>query len=154
MNLKNFNFMGVVSRICAVLLAVLGFGCSSDKPDEPEILYMYGTPIGEFEIKGHVMSEDGKVVEKATMRATDSQFPSGIYSYATAYTDSEGNYTVVGTGFPEKMKVVCIPEDNRLEPDSVEVELKFIRDKDDENIWYMGKSTATVDFNLKKRAEE
>ena len=52
------------------------------------------------------------------------------------------------------MKVVCIPEDNRLEPDSVEVELKFIRDKDDENIWYMGKSTATVDFNLKKRAEE
>lgn len=152
MNLKNFNFMGVVSRICGVLLAVLGFGCSSsDGPDGP---LMYGTPTGSFEIKGHVMSEDGKAVEKATMRVTDPQIPSGVYSSATAYTDFEGNYMVAGTCFLDKMKVVCIPDDNRLEPDSVEVELKFIRDKDDENIWYMGKATATVDFNLKKRAEE
>lgn len=83
MNLKNFNFMGVVSRICAVLLAVLGFGCSSsDGPDGP---LMYGTPTGSFEIKGHVMSEDGKAVEKATMRVTDANSVRRIFECNRLY---------------------------------------------------------------------
>lgn len=67
------------SRLCAAGVAILGFGCSSaDDPDE--LICMYGTVTGSFEIKGKVTTEDGKNVSDAAVKVTRQDVPSGIYS--------------------------------------------------------------------------
>lgn len=48
--------------------------------------------------------------------------------------------------------MVCKPEDENLEPDSVNVEMKFEKDrKHAKDPWYVGTAKATVDFKLKKK---
>lgn len=48
------------SRMCIAMLAVLGFSCSDD--EEENILCMYGTPTGTFEVKGQVTDAEGKLM--------------------------------------------------------------------------------------------
>lgn len=143
-----------MSRICASVLAVLGFGCSSDGPDDPYIC-MYGTPYGSFEIKGKVTTEDGTAVANAAVRITGSETPSGVYSFAETTTDKTGDYTAKGTisGGWKKWKVVCIPEDKSLDADSVIVDMEFIRESSDD-FWNHGHADATVDLTLKNKKTE
>lgn len=146
-----FRISTLLSRLCAAGLALLGFGCASDTPDNPEIC-MYGTPIGSFEIKGTVTDENNKPVANAEVRVTEPKLPSGVYSMATAKTDAQGNYTAQGTDFPLKnLKVVCLPGEGVLDADSTSVEVKYVKDKHDKNEWSSGKAEATVNFKLKKK---
>lgn len=140
-----FRISTLLSRLCATGLAVLGFGCASDNSD------MYGTPIGSFEIKGIVTDENNNPIGNAEVRVTAPELPSGVYSMATAKTDSQGNYTAQGTDLPLKnLKVVCLPGESLLNADSTSVEVKYVKDKHDKNEWNVGKAEATVNFKLKK----
>lgn len=138
------------ATICAGALAVLGFGCSDNGGEE---LCMYGTPTGHFEVKGAVTDEAGDPVDNAEIYVTHPEGQSGIYSFGKGKTDGKGNYLIETYDFPKnEIKVVCKPEDENLEPDSVNVEMKFEKDrKHAKNPWYVGTAKATVDFKLKKK---
>lgn len=145
--------MKLISKLSAIGLALLGFGCSSS--DEPEeLVCMYGAPTGSFRIKGKVTSEDGKAVPGATIRVTPSDVPSGLWSYGEVVTGSDGEYEIKESSVnPIDMKVVCLPDGGSLEADSIVTEMKY-KGEDKDNIWYVGHADATVDFKLKKKSEE
>lgn len=152
------NLRSITSRICMAVVAFLGFGCSEDNNSEEPgegIPCMYGTPTAVFEVKGKVADADGKEVGNAEIRVTYVNVPSGIYPLGIDASDTAGSYNVGGemTGYPEdKVKVVCLPADKNLEPDSTIVTLKKVNDGD--GAWNTGKGTATVDFTLKKKTAE
>ncbi len=145
------NLRSVTSRVCVACLALLGFSCSDD--DEPQC--MYGTPTAEFEIKGAVTTEDGKPVPDAEVRVAARQVPSDIGAFKRDTTETDGAYSLKGYlgGSPEAtLKIVCVPGDDSLAADSVEVKLTKVKDGD--SFWDTGKGEATVDFRLKKKTAE
>ena len=142
--MKPLNHRLSLASICSAVLSLLGFGCSSFH--EPEV--MYGIPTGDFEVKGTVTDEAGGEVSKAEIRVTVPESPSGIFSLAATSTDSKGNYEVKGYEFLPEIKVVCIPEEAGLQPDSVIVKMDF-KKPDKHNEWDWGHSEATVNFTLK-----
>ena len=149
MKLIKRHISSFLTGICSALLSLLGFSCSSS-PNEPDYPVMYGMPTGSFEIKGAVTDENGEDIENAEIRVCPSDEPSYLTNL-TGKTDADGNYTISAPGILRKAKVVCIPEKNSLEPDSVVVELEY-KDKDKyDNSWYMGHAEKTVDFILKSK---
>lgn len=150
-NIKN-HFSTMLTGICSLLLSLLGFSCSSTSREEP---CMYGQPTGDFEIKGAVTTEDGAPVEKAEIRVTHKDFPSGEYSIETTTTNTDGDYIAIGDSYAlRELKVVCLPSDPQLEADSVIVTLNYNRDK--AGTWYAGEAKEIVNFKLKPKtaAEE
>lgn len=149
------NFSAMVSRVCAVGLAILGFGCSSDDPgDDGDLICMYGTPTGSWEIHGSVKTQKGEEVKDATIRVSLPGYDSDPNSISTTDTDSEGAYTVEGHVLSNKLKVVCVPDNPALDADSTEIELKYKKDKNDKNSWYRGHAEAKVDFKLNPKAND
>lgn len=143
------NIPAIISRLCALCMGLLGFGCSSLN-NEPED--MYGTPTGEWEIKGMVTDEAGKTVPDANIKVALPDEDSNRFSITTVETDDGGNYVVRDKEYGPYscLKVVCIPEDPNLSSDSTIVKLKYVKDKDSKsNFWFIGKAEATVDFVLK-----
>lgn len=149
MKLYDNRHSSLLSAICYTLLSLLGFSCSSPE-DTPD---MYGMPVGDFEIKGAVTDEDGKDVPDAEIRVTAPDLPSGVYKFRTANTDSRGNYEVKGYEYLPEMKVVCIPGNADLQPDSVIVKMNY-KDSDKNDFWNKGHVEATVNFNLKLKTPE
>lgn len=113
---------------------------------------MYGTPVGTFEIKGKVVTEDGKEVAGAAVRVTQPDFPCGVFSYAEVKTGDNGTYISTGNELlGNKTKVVCIPDNPALEADSVIIDVKYTGKNNKNNPWDIGQANATVDFILKKK---
>lgn len=131
----------------AALLVLFGVSCSSDDDSEPQC--MYGTPTGTFEAKGFVSDEENNPVEEAKILVTKVMENSTDFYYAEAKTDASGNYEIPPTrDFPyQKLKVVCIPPGDALEPDSVIVSVTY--DDKGESPWDMGAASFTADFKLK-----
>jgi len=144
--------MKLISKLSAIGLALLGFSCSSDEPEE--LICMYGTPTGSFNIKGKVTSEDGKAVPGATIRVTPSDVPSGLWSYGEVVTGTGGEYEIKSSSAAYKdIKVVCLPSGVELDADSIVTKMEY-KGGDKDNIWNIGHADATVDFKLKKKSEE
>ena len=150
--MHKFSFQSLLTRICVGGLALLGFGCEEEGGGEGGEC-MYGTPVSSFEIKGKVVTEDGNDVVGASVRVTDPQTPSGVYSYNVTKTGEDGTYISAYERFPSqnKAKVVCIPADPALEADSVTIDMKYNDNKHKNDPWYFGHADATVDFTLKKK---
>lgn len=140
--MKLFNHRLSLTTICSPLLTLLGFSCSSDHG------LMYGMPIGNFEVKGSVTDNVGNEVYNAEIRVTYPEASSGIYKLEKTRTDTKGNYEIKGNNFLPEMKVVCIPEDTDLQPDSVIVKMDY-KDQDKHNSWDHGHAEKTVNFKLK-----
>lgn len=142
-----------ISHLCAVLLGLLGFGCSSSS--EPE---MYGTPTGSFEIKGDVTDESGTPVAEAEVKVFSPDAHSQVnWSIANALTEDNGRYTVAGYSLPpDKLKVVCLPpKGSNLEPDSVFTVMKYVTDEEHKpHGWYWGHAEGVANFKLKKKSAE
>ena len=152
MKLIKKHISSFLTNICSVLLSFLGFSCSSspDDPGYPDYPLMYGTPTGSFEIKGAVTDENGEDVVNAEIRVCPHSEP----SYLTNLTDktgANGNYTISSHGILHMAKVVCIPEQGDLEPDSVVVELEYKDTDKYDDTWYRGHAEKTVDFILKSK---
>ena len=140
--MKLFNHRLSFATIGSALLSLLGFSCTS----ESEV--MYGMPTGDFEIKGAVTDEQGKEINHAEIRVTHPDVPSGIHRFGETSTDSKGNYEIKGHEFLPEMKVVCLPENDDLQPDSTIVKMNY-KDPDKHNSWDHGHAEATVNFTLK-----
>lgn len=134
--------------LSAIGLSLLGYSCNLlNTPD------MYGTPIGDYEIKGCVSTDDGKPVENASIRVTAPDYPSGVFSYSTTSSNKEGAYETDGSCSPGDLKVVCIPSDPTLEPDSTVVKMSYEKTKNKKGDgWYEGLAKKVVDFKLKKKS--
>lgn len=151
---------GLISRLCAVLLGLLGFACSPedgpdglDWEDGDELQLMYGTPYGVFEIKGEVKDNAGKPVEDANIIVTRTYLDSSLGGI-NGLTGTNGKFSIEKRIFPcDSMKVVCIPPGDKFEPDSTVVETKFVKDKNDTG-WNSGRAKAKVNFKLKKKTGE
>lgn len=149
---KKYSFSSLISRLCAVVLAVLGYSCS------PSEELMYGTPTGSFEAKGAVTDEEGKPVMDAEIKITEKYVPSSDYSIANALTNANGIYEAEGRCLSDSLKVVCLPADKSLEPDSLYVKLEYkhdkVNDKKYKNDWmYIGNASFTADFKLKRKKQ-
>lgn len=140
------------TSLCSALLSLLGYSCSSS-PDDPGYICMYGMPTGDFEIKGSVTTEEGNAVDDAEIRVTHPEAPSGVYSLQTTTTNADGQYLAEGESYAaSELKVVCIPSNLELEPDSVIV--KMHSNKDNTGAWDAGYAKETVDFKLKSKSPE
>lgn len=146
----NFSFSSIVSKLCVALMAFLGFGCDDKNGDGG--LLMYGCPTGSWEIKGEVTDEADEAVPDATVRVTFPDANSSEYTLSESQTDEAGFYISTGHSVTEKLKVVCIPDDPALEPDSTIVKMQFSGGKKD-NMWDLGSASATADFKLKKKED-
>ncbi len=152
-------FSRIIARGCAVALPWLGFSCSDPDPelDPSKIVCMYGTLTSSFEVKGSVTAEDGTVIPNAVIRVTQSDAPSGVWSFAKGSTDKKGAFDLSGSaGAKESLKIVCISPDDSLESDSITVPVKLQYDKDhpdDKKVfWYLGHANVKVDFKLKPKS--
>lgn len=155
------NVTSMFSRLCLAFMALLGFS-SCDSSGEP---LMYGMPTSSFESKGKVTfeskgkvtDEQGNTVEGAEIRVTHLFNPSGVISFATTRSGADGRYLMDGsfTGV-YSVKVVCIPSDDSLQPDSVLRDINLIHDKKYEKEYsddplYIGHFSITADFRLKRK---
>ncbi len=146
------RFSSLLTGICGSFLAFLGFGCNSDSPGG-EILCMYGSPVGSFEIKGKVMSEDGKPISNVKIITTLPDLDSSTYPIVTVTSDSEGKYDTKKIDMVlDRAKVVCIPDENEFEADSVITTLKNVNDPEGSRLIYGLYTEGTVDFTLKKKS--
>lgn len=147
------SLQSFASRMCIALLAVLGFSCSDE--EEENILCMYGTPTGTFEVKGQVTDAEGKPVADAEVRVTMPEASSIPYSYAKGVTDAAGSFSLecsgVTIGKGSKLKVVCIPADASIEADSMLVGVMQIEEGEG---WYTGKWASTANFRLHGKTAE
>ncbi len=128
------------ASIFSTLLSILGFSSCTDNE------VMYGMPFGSFDIKGSVTDDNGTPVSDAEIRVTFMDMPSGVFSIASTRTLPEGTYNLKGSEWASKLKIVCIPYQSDLQPDSVIVDMKY---KGDDGEWYKGHAESTVDFILK-----
>lgn len=139
------NISSLLTRICAAGVALLGFNsCANEE-------CMYGTPYGTFEIKGSVTTENGEAVDNASIRFADPNAPSGLYPYDTSSTNNRGDYEIKGHGFYPDLKVVCVPENEALEADSVVVNMDYISKSKKKDPWDSGHAEKIVDFKLKNK---
>lgn len=147
----NFRFSAIVSKLCMVLMAFLGYGCNDKDGGDDDQLLMYGCPMGHWEIKGEVTDEADEPVSDATVKFTHPTLNSGEYSISEVKTDEAGFYSSDGAETAGEFKVVCIPDDPALEPDSTVVRLIYSGGNPN-NMWDMGSASATVNFKLKKKS--
>lgn len=146
----------MISRLCAFLLALMGFSCSSlEVDDEGEMLLMYGCPTGSYEIKGMVSTDEGLPVRDAIIKVTYDRAPSNAFYLNSDTTDAKGYYTAEGRVVSSNMKIMCLPPNDSLEPDSTTVELEYVKTENkDDSFWYIGHAEATVNFTLKKKQDK
>lgn len=155
--MKNFNqkISSLISKLCALSLALLGFSCSSNSDDPDDYPCMYGTPTGNFEIKGSVTTEDNKNVENAEIRVVPSDYTSDMCSPSCiTNTNQYGAYEIStsSTAF-RSLKVVCLPQESNLQPDSVIIDIVYVKDPENKNPWYVGHGEETVNFKLKVKTQ-
>ena len=140
MKLKSKNLSTLLKALSSSLLTLLGFSSCSDNE------VMYGMPFGYFEVKGAVTDDNGKPVSDAEIRVALPSVPSGIESLGSTRTEDDGTYDIRESAYPSKLKIVCIPSQSELLPDSVIVDLKY---KGGDKEWNKGHAEKTVNFQLK-----
>lgn len=79
-------------------------------------------PTSDFEIKGSVTDEARQAVKDAEIMVTAPEVNSDISSAITTKTNRYGQYSISLLFYPE-LKVVCIPKETNLRPDSVIITL-------------------------------
>lgn len=151
------KFNKLLNAIFAVLLAALGFSCSNE--DDPKnIPCMYGTPHGDFEVKGTVVDENNKPVPNAKIALREGLKINGEIVwhdaewYCNTNTDNTGTYSIKSSGMIEEVRIVCTPPDGSLEADSTETKLNFNDDGRDDP-WYFGSATVEQNFKLKAKKD-
>lgn len=151
------KFNKFLNAVFAVLLAALGFSCS-DEDDPNDIPCMYGTPHGNFEVKGTVVDENDRPIPNAKIAIREGRKIDGNTKwfdaewYCSTTTDNTGTYSVKGSGMIDEIRIVCTPPDGSFEADSTETKLNFNDDGRDDP-WYFGSATVEQNFKLKAKKD-
>lgn len=158
---KETLFTRIIGSMLIAVLALLGFSSCSETDGDDNMVYMYGTPQGEFQISGLVTDEEGEPLDSARVisrwfpySGNDLETENGYaVRYAdTAYTDSKGHYNLENkhTTNREVMMVVQDPKGG-YESTFKTVKLEY---KGGDGGWNIGKAEATANFTLKKRLND
>lgn len=154
----------IIGSMLTAVLALLGFSGCSETDGDGNMLLMYGTPQGEFQISGLVTDEEGAPLDSARVISrtykydgTDYETENGYlvnneWYNDTTYTDSKCHYLLEKSGsFPygEVMVVVQDPKGG-YESTYKEVKLDYQGKADG---WYVGRAEATANFTLKKATD-
>ena len=142
----------IIRSMLAGAISLLGFTACDDpeNPDDGGTICMYGTPTGCYEIKGSVTTATGEPIENARviLRHINGRNVNTYYG-DTVLTGSKGHYEMKTGGWPdENIRVVCQPQDNALEADSVNLKVTF---KGEKGPWMQGTASETVNFKLKNK---
>lgn len=143
MNIKS-RISKVISHLCTVLLALLGYNCSF----EPKM--MYGTPTGSFEVKGRVTDKENNPVKNAEITLRPVQRVYGYYEIASVTSGSDGKF-IINTSFEplDSVWIACNPADYTYLPETVKMPVEYHYDKEHKkDAWYVGHAEITVNFEL------
>lgn len=120
---------------------------------------MYGTPHGDFEVKGTVVDENNKPVPNAKILLREGRKIEGDFIWdnddrwcQATTSDIKGTYSLKGHTMFDNVRIVCKPSDDSLDADSIETKLTFIDDGRDD-FWYNGSTTVEQDFKLKAKKD-
>ncbi len=162
--MTSFKFSSFWASICATILGLLGVSCSNEDEPDGGLICMYGTPTATFEIKGRVTTEKENIgVPDAVIKVMNIPVPNPYfpeedlpksYTYFRTVTDGFGFYSATSSLYPvDRVKVACVPLVSTFQPDTVIVELKYIKN-DNSDDWDEGTATAEVNFKLKEKSAE
>lgn len=162
---KENIFRRIWGSLLTAVLAMLGFSCSEGLDDDGgNLILMYGTPTGEFQISGLVTDEQNGPVNGARVisrtykydgrdHETEHGYIVDIAWYNdTTFTDAKGHYHLEKRGsFPYGEVMVVVQDPSGVyESTYKEVKLDYQGNADG---WYVGKAEATANFTLKKAGE-
>lgn len=101
----------IVSRLCGIGLSLLGFSMAAcDEDGGGEIPCMYGSPFGEFEVKGMVTTDDGAGLPDAVIDLKVLEGSGESYVYCRDTTDMAGTYKFSVSTVPyREVRIVCKP---------------------------------------------
>jgi len=147
------------NAVLTALLALLGYGCSSD---EQEMVPMYGTtPSVDFQFNGQVTDDAGTPIQgiktsvKIVIPLMDGK--KNVYGQDSVLTDVSGRYHLRHLGMNYNTKLIVEDVDGEanggeFQSDTLDVDLeKAIKVKDGEGSWNIGTYEVYQDIKMKKR---
>jgi putative lipoprotein (rSAM/lipoprotein system) len=150
------------NAVLTALLALLGYGCSSD---EQEMVEMYGTPYANYQFSGTVTDEsnspikDIKVSAKYVYQMNDGRVET--YGVDSTQTDGSGKYAFKSRRFPGDPNLKLIVEDmdgetngGAFKSDTIDIDYdnaKKVKDPAKGESWSIGTYAINQDIKLKKK---
>ena len=150
------------NTVLTALLSMLGFGCSTDEPEEyGTILTEYGTPYADYIIKGSVTNEAGEPVRgiKTSLKSVfDNENEHYVLGLDSVQTDEAGSYQLKYVGMKDRsLKVIVEDIDGEANggeflSDTLDIDYnKAIQTKKGDDHWYTGVYEISQDIKLKKK---
>ena len=147
----------MVEYLIGGLLALLGFS-SCDKIGNNAC--EYGVPNADYKVLGTVTDEAGNPLKGIQVAKEEIKKGDELPIRDTVYTDENGKYTFAANGFPIERTVNVTFNDIDGAANGGEFESKTVKGavyeqikKGDSN-WYDGEFSATVNAELKKKADK
>jgi len=148
--------------VLTALLSVLGFGCSSDEPEEyGTILMEYGTPYADYIFKGTVTDEAGTPVQgiKTSLKSVfDNDNEHYVFGLDSVETDVSGSYQLKYVGTQDRgLKIIVEDIDGEANggeflSDTLDIDYnKAVQTKKSDEFWYEGAYDISQDIKLKKK---
>lgn len=148
------------------LLALLGYGCSSESPMDMYgtiTILMYGSPTVRYSVKGHVTDEDGNPIKniKASVKTCPYEDGTLYHPIDSTMTDAHGQFTIdnLCDGYLDHHKLILEDidgEENGGEFQSDTLSLDQLEPKQIEpssGAWDAGKYELTANIRLKKKEQ-
>ena len=149
------------NAVLTALLSVLGFGCSTDEPEEyGTILMEYGTPYTDYIIKGSVTNEAGEPVRgiKTSLKSVfDNENEHYVLGLDSVETDVSGSYQLKYVGLRDRgLKVIVEDIDGEANggeflSDTLDIDFNKAVKTEEGSDWYEGAYDISQDIKLKKK---
>lgn len=146
----------LVEYLIGGLLALLGF--SSCDLIDPKC--EYGCPNADYKVLGTVTDEAGNPLKGIQVAKEEIKEGDEFPIRDTVYTDESGKYTFAANGFPIERTVNVTFNDIDGDTNGGEFESKTVKGAAYEQIkkgsgaWYEGEFSATVNAELRKKADK
>ena len=147
-NVMKAKFLHAINSFIAILLGVLGFGCSHQEGEVNQC--EYGVPYAQLQVQGKITDQASAPVENIRVRIKDTRHP----VLPDTYSGEDGNYLIQSDFAYPTSPIMIVVDDtaNVYEPDSALVEVEYTRDKNSpKDNWYEGEAVVYQDFRLRKK---
>ena len=144
------KLLQAINSFIAILLGVLGFGCSEPDDEGGGDICKYGMPYAQLQVQGKITDQASAPVENIRVRVSSTE----IQILPDAYSGEDGNYLAESNyAFPDSPILIVVDDTaNVYEPDSALVDVEYTRDKKSKkDSWYKGEAAVYQDFQLRKK---